>query len=102
MLKKNDIIPLKITDITGQGSGIGRVDGLAVFVPLTAVGDEIEARILKVKKSYAFGKLERIVTPSELRTTPDCDCYAKCGGCVFRSILYLYFLGNEYVHDSQG
>ena len=88
MLKKNDIIPLEITDITGQGSGIGRVDGMAVFVPLTAVGDKINARILKVKKNYAFAKIEELVSPSEMRVTPDCDCYAKCGGCVFRHISY--------------
>ena len=88
MLKKNDIIPLEITDVTGQGSGIGRADGMAVFVPMTAVGDVIDARILKVKKSYAFGKAERIVSPSALRTEPDCPFYAKCGGCVFRHISY--------------
>lgn len=88
MIKKNDIIPLEITDITGQGSGIGRVDGMAVFVPLTAVGDKIDARILKVKKNYAFAKIEKMITPSELRVVPDCECYAKCGGCVFRHISY--------------
>ena len=88
MLKKNDIIPLVITDITGQGSGIGRVDGMAVFVPMTAVGDEINARILKVKKNYAFGKTESIEKPSDKRISPDCECYSKCGGCVFRHITY--------------
>lgn len=88
MIKKNDIIPLTITDMTGQGSGIGRVDGMAVFVPMTAVGDVIDARILKVKKSYAFAKVERITTPSENRIESDCECFAKCGGCVYRHISY--------------
>ena len=46
MIKKNDIIPLKITSATAEGSGVGKTsDGMAVFVPLTAVGDEIEADI---------------------------------------------------------
>ena len=88
MLKKNDIIPLEITDITGQGSGIGRTDGMAIFVPLTAIGDVTETRIVKVKKSYAFGRIEKIVKPSALRCQPDCECFAKCGGCVFRHISY--------------
>ncbi len=87
-MKKNDVIPLEITDITGQGSGIGRVDGMAVFVPMTAVGDKINARILKVKKNYAFAKIEELVSPSGRRIEPDCDCYTKCGGCVFRHISY--------------
>lgn len=51
MLKKNDIIHLSITSATADGSGVGKTDdGLAVFVPLSAVGDELNVRILKVKK----------------------------------------------------
>lgn len=87
-LKKNDIINLEITDMSGQGSGIGRYDGMAIFVPLTAIGDNIEARILKVKKNYAFAKIENILTYSDKRIEPDCQCYAKCGGCVYRHISY--------------
>ena len=52
LINKNDIIELEITELTGQGSGIGRYEGMAIFVPLTAVGDRITARILKVKKNY--------------------------------------------------
>ena len=42
-MEKNEIIPLKITGLTSEGSGIARYDGKAVFVPFSAVGDEIEA-----------------------------------------------------------
>lgn len=87
-LKKNDIIQLEITDISGQGSGIGRYNGMAVFVPLTAVGDIINAHIVKVKKNYAFAIIENIIKPSANRTNIDCDVYTKCGGCVFRHISY--------------
>ena len=41
MFKKNDIIPLTIESITNEGSGIGHTDGIAVFVPMTAAGDEL-------------------------------------------------------------
>ncbi len=88
MIKKNDIITTEIEEITGQGSGIAKIDGMAVFVPQTAVGDKINAHILKVKKNYAFAKVESIITPSENRIQPDCECYSKCGGCVFRHIAY--------------
>jgi len=87
-MKKNDIIELEITDLTGQGSGIGRVDGMAVFVPLTAVGDIISAKILKVKKNYAYAKIEKIKQASEKRIEADCEFFAKCGGCTFRHISY--------------
>lgn len=87
-MKKNDIIDLRITALTSEGSGIGRADGMAVFVPFTAVGDVISCRILKVLKSYAYGKLENIITPSTDRVENDCPVFGKCGGCVFRHINY--------------
>ena len=88
-LRKNDIIKLSITSTTAEGSGVGRTeDGIAVFVPLSAVGDELEVRILKVKKTYAFGKIENIIKPSESRVEVDCPYFSKCGGCVWRHISY--------------
>lgn len=87
-MKKNDIVTLEITSITNEGSGVARYDGMAVFVPLTAVGDVIEARILKVHKTYAYAKIERIITPSADRIENDCPVFKKCGGCVFRHISY--------------
>ena len=39
MIKKNDLFEAEITAMTAEGSGICRADGMAVFVPGTAVGD---------------------------------------------------------------
>lgn len=103
MLSKNDIIPLKITSTTAEGSGVGKTeDGVAVFVPLSAVGDELTVRILKVKKTYAFGKIEEIIFPAESRTQPDCPYFSKCGGCVWRHISYdeEYRLKRQKVADA--
>lgn len=87
-MKKNEIIELEITDITHEGSGIGHHNGIAVFVPLTAVGDKIRAHILKAKKNYAFAKAEEIIIPSKHRIKTDCGVFSRCGGCVFRHINY--------------
>ena len=88
-MKKNDIVKIKITSATAEGSGVGKTeDNIVVFVPMTAIGDEIEARILKVKKTYAFGKIEKIITPAAARISPDCPNFSKCGGCVWRHISY--------------
>ncbi|MBR2109117.1 MAG: 23S rRNA (uracil(1939)-C(5))-methyltransferase RlmD [Ruminococcus sp.] len=88
-LKKNDIIKLNITSMTAQGSAVGKTaDGIVVFVPCAAVGDELEVKILKTKKTYAYGKIERIISPSKSRIEPDCPHFPKCGGCVYRHIDY--------------
>lgn len=88
-MNKNDIINLHITATSSEGVGIGRHEGLAIFVPNTAEGDEISARILKVKKNLAYAKIEEIISPSIHRTLPDCTVSEKCGGCVYRHISYL-------------
>ena len=87
-LNKNDIVTLEIMDITSEGSGVGRVDGLAVFVPMTAVGDVLEVRITKVLKSYAYGIIERMITQSPDRIQSDCSVFKQCGGCTYRHISY--------------
>ena len=87
-MQKNDEIILQITDVTNEGSGIGKYDGMAIFVPLTAIGDTVRVKILKVKKTYAYGKATEIITPASDRIAPDCEVFNKCGGCVYRHIDY--------------
>ena len=88
MFKKNQIVGLSITGMTREGNGVGRADGIAVFVPGTAVGDEIECRIVKVKSSYCYGIIENLITPSETRVEPECPVSRSCGGCVFQHLSY--------------
>jgi 23S rRNA (uracil1939-C5)-methyltransferase len=88
MLNKNDIATLKIESISNDGSGVGRHDGMAVFVPRTAPGDVIEAKIVKALKTHAFGIAERVKEPASCRVEPGCPAYRLCGGCSLRHIAY--------------
>lgn len=85
---KNQIIPLTIDTLTNGGFGIGRYEGMAVFVPYSAVGDVLTVKILKVKKSYCYAKIHSIETPSPDRIENDCPVFGRCGGCDFRHISY--------------
>lgn len=85
---KNQVVDLEITGLTSQGSGVGRVDGMAVFVPATAQGDVARVRILKVAKNYAFGKLEQLIKLSGDRVPSQCEQFPRCGGCLTRHISY--------------
>lgn len=87
-LGKNEIYQAEIVDYTTEGSGVCKIDGMAVFVPSAAVGDKADIKILKAAKNYAFGKIENIIAPSENRISPDCSVFGKCGGCIFRHIDY--------------
>lgn len=87
-LKKNDIVELSITGVTSQGAGVGKYEGMAVFVPLTAPGDQAMVKIVKTAKNYAFGRLDRLISPSVWRAEPDCPYFSQCGGCCYRHISY--------------
>jgi len=81
-IKKNDIFKIEIKSMTTEGSGVGRIGEMAVFVPNSAIGDILDIKILKVKKNYAFGKIIDILTPSKDRIEADCANYMQCGGCL--------------------
>lgn len=87
-LKKNDTVEIVIEDVNINGDGIGRYNGIAIFVPKSAVGDHIEVKIIKEAKNYLVGKVEKYIKPSCDRIECDCSYYSKCGGCAFRHLSY--------------
>ncbi len=87
-MKKNSEFIMDIADVTAEGNGVGKIDGLAVFVPNTAVGDKVKVHIVKVKKNFCYGKAIKIIEPSKDRIKQDCPVFTKCGGCVYRHISY--------------
>lgn len=87
-LQKNDLIRLEITDLTEEGQGVGKKDGLVFFVKDSVMGDKVEARILKVKKNYAYAKVEKLLEASPHRIAPLCPVAGKCGGCQLQHLSY--------------
>tara|TARA_R110000868_G_scaffold304437_18_gene565341 strand:- start:309 stop:1712 length:1404 start_codon:yes stop_codon:yes gene_type:complete len=87
-LKKGDEISLTIEGAAFKGKGIGKVDGMAVFVHGSMPGDEVKARIIKKKKNYREGKLLEIISPSPDRIDPKCKHANVCGGCSWQHVPY--------------
>lgn len=87
ILQKNEIYETEIQDLTIEGSGVCRINNMAVFVPGTAIGDRIRVKIVKVLKSYAFGIVEALLEASPDRISPACSL-KQCGGCVFQHVTY--------------
>src|SRR4051812_20727900 len=83
-------INVAIDSIAAGGDGVGRSNGLVVFVPRTAPGDVVEAQIAG-KARFARGKLQSVVTPSPVRVDPPCPHYTrdKCGGCQLQHMSYV-------------
>lgn len=88
VLKIGDRVRGVIGDVAFGGDGVARVSGLAIFVPFTVDGDEVEIEITETRKRYARGRLVRVVTPSVHRVQPPCPYYTRCGGCRMQHIGY--------------
>ncbi|MGN1410932.1 MAG: 23S rRNA (uracil(1939)-C(5))-methyltransferase RlmD [Oscillospiraceae bacterium] len=88
-LVKNQVLEnLQIVDLTLDGNGVAKYDNNVIFIPMTAIGDVINCKIVKVLKSYSFGIIQEIIKQSVDRISSDCDVFSQCGGCAFRHIDY--------------
>jgi 23S rRNA (uracil1939-C5)-methyltransferase len=102
ILRTLDKIRLQINGLTHAGEGVGRHNGMAVFVPGTAPGDRILAEIVNIKRNYARGWLLEVLEQSPARCQPACASYGTCGGCQLQHIEYTeqLKLKTELVRDS--
>jgi 23S rRNA (uracil1939-C5)-methyltransferase len=80
---------LEIASIAAGGDGVGRTEGMVVFVPRTAPGDVAVVRIARAKR-FARGELISLDEPSPSRVDPPCPHYTvdRCGGCQIQHLSY--------------
>src|SRR3989339_616873 len=99
-LKKGQIVEILVEKLAFGGRGIGEVKsddsefairdskGYKIFVDGVVPGDLVEVSLVKIKKNYAEGKLEKILKFSDLRIKPQCQYFEKCGGCTWQFLDY--------------
>ena len=87
-LKKNEVHTGKVIDLTHEGHGVVKIDRYPVFVPNALIEEEIEYKLIKVKKNFAIGKLLEVKNKSKDRVEPPCVYYYKCGGCQMQHMTY--------------
>ena len=81
-------VDLQITGLGSTGEGVGRANNLAVFVPGALPGETVRASLDIVKKSFAKGRLLRVLKASPDRVEPVCPVYKECGGCQLQHLSY--------------
>ncbi len=87
-LRLGEAVEVEITDLSHDGEGVGRVSGFTLFVPQTAPGDLVEARIISVQKTYGRGLPLAVKRYSRLRVEPACRHFGRCGGCRLQHLQY--------------
>ncbi len=81
----NDI---KITDISNEGTGVGRHENRVVFVDKAVPGDVADVSVYKSKKKFYEGSIAKLKMASELRSEPFCSHFGICGGCRWQHLKY--------------
>jgi len=79
---------LTIDKLAFGGSGFGRLDGKACFVPYTAPGDSVDITVTKKRSSYLEAAVSRVVSPADCRVASRCPVFGVCGGCNWQHIQY--------------
>jgi 23S rRNA (uracil1939-C5)-methyltransferase len=75
-------LELEVESVAVGGDGVAREpEGRVVFVPRTAPGDRIVARVTEAHASYLRARVEELLSPGRERVAPGCPCYGACGGC---------------------
>ncbi|MBP3926571.1 MAG: TRAM domain-containing protein, partial [Clostridium sp.] len=77
-MKKNDTFLVTIEDMSEDGAGIGKLDGYIWFIKDAVTGDVVEAKAMKMKKSYGFARLMKVLEPSSSRVQPACPVARQC------------------------
>ena len=79
MLKKNDVIEVEIVDLSHEGAGVAKAEGLVFFVENALLGELIRMRVLKVNKKIGFGKVEEFLRTSDQRNENLDMAYLRTG-----------------------
>ena len=96
-MNKNEEYTVTVEDMGADGEGIGHISvndasnpgmKVTVFVKDTVVGDEAKVKIIKVKKSFVYGRLMEIIKPSPYRVRTACEYAKSCGGCFLMHMSY--------------
>ena len=87
-LRKNGEYSCVIEGCTGEGLGVARIGGRAVFVQNALPGEACRIQLLKVSRSAVYARVLERASDSPLRRKPDCPHYGRCGGCDWRHVSY--------------
>ncbi len=75
------------------GAFLARMEGKAVFVPLTLPGEQVRIRVVEDKRGYTNAEAQQIVAPAAERVPPACRHFGACGGCDYQHANYEAQLG---------
>lgn len=83
-------VEIRVRGMGAGGVGVGDLpDGRVVFLPRTAPGDLVRARLVQEKERWAKGILLEVLEGGEGRRKAPCPRYDECHGCSLQHMEYV-------------
>lgn len=83
----SDVADVVINNIAFGGDGVATLpDGMCIFVPFTAIGDEVHVHITERRKRFAHGEVLRYTKQADTHAAPACSLFRRCGGCTYQHL----------------
>lgn len=87
-VRRGQVYEICIERLGTSGEGVGRYENFTVFIPQALPNERVLTVIEEVKKTYARGRIQKILQESPARVTPLCEIYDECGGCQLQHLSY--------------
>src|SRR5690625_2463305 len=87
-VKKNEEVIVTCEDLTSEGNGVAKINQYPIFIPYLLPGEQARVKIVKVNKTYSYGKLITLLTRSDSRVESPCNVFYRCGGCQLQHMDY--------------
>lgn len=87
-LKPGELIRLECGEVGHRGVGVGRASGLVVFIFGALPGEDVSARVTKVRRRHVFADTVEVHRASPHRVAPPCPYFGVCGGCQLQHLSY--------------
>lgn len=79
-------VELEIERLVAGGVGLGRFEGIPIFVARSAPGDHLRVRLVERRPDYGRAEIAEILQPGPGRREAPCPHFDACGGCDLQHI----------------
>jgi 23S rRNA (uracil1939-C5)-methyltransferase len=82
---KNETIEVIVERVGARGDGVAVHEGRPVYLPFTAPGDRVRARLGAPRDEGRIGAVVEVLATGA-RQTPPCPHFGTCGGCALQHL----------------
>lgn len=87
-MRRGQVITVRIEDMEFPAKGIGTFEDKSIHIKNALIGQKVEARISKNRKSHSEAKMISVLENAPEEVTSFCPHFGDCGGCARQTLPY--------------